>query len=219
MILKRQLIKPNFDHEKTINGLVAGMDEAGCGPWAGPLVVAAVIFEQLNRQSSNNYVWEIQDSKQLSPIKRETLFENLKNDSSVHIGIGVVNVDEIDDLRLGRALCVGYQRAFHDLCQKTIPQLVLIDGIRDPKLPTKSILLKKGDQISLSIAAASIIAKVTRDGFMQDLHRLFPDYGWDTNQGYGTAKHREAIQKRGLTPFHRLSYKPIQEILKSYPSK
>ena len=200
-------IRPNLFHEMQLDGIVAGLDEVGCGPWAGPLVSAAVIFPHVIPAYSN----DIDDSKKLTRAKREYLFEHLMADSNLEWGIGLVSVPELDALLLRKALPLSFARAVDAL--KTKPGHLLIDGIRDPKLPYPTTLLKQGDRLSLSIAAASIIAKVTRDRIMIRLHEEYPDYGWEQNAGYGTKAHQHALATLGVTCHHRRSYAPIKVFL------
>lgn len=189
---------------------VAGIDEAGCGPWAGPLVAAAVILP-LNKNFSNTYFEDLRDSKLLTHNTRYRLFCELTQDSDVRYGVGVVSVPEIDAHLLRGALPLVYKRAVDNL--GVVPSSILMDGIRDPKLNLPTKLLKHGDRISISIAAASIIAKVIRDKLMDELHEQYPHYAWNTNKGYGTAVHKNALSLMGISPHHRKSYKPIQQYL------
>lgn len=186
---------------------VAGLDEAGCGPWAGALVAAAVILPKTLPDFMNG----VNDSKKLTRAKREYLFECITNDSQIHSGVGIVDVVEIDALLLRKALPLAFKRAVDAL--PFPPLSLLIDGIRDPKLPYVTHMIKQGDQRSLSIATASIIAKVTRDRLMDELHNEYPAYGWNKNAGYGTKAHREALACVGITPHHRKSYAPIKQYL------
>lgn len=191
---------PTFFHEQQHAGLVAGIDEAGRGPWAGPVVAAAVILP-INFDATG-----IDDSKKIKPKMREILFEKIM--SQAHVGIGQASAQEIDQLNILAATMLAMQRAYENLPQKA--SLALIDGNKAPKLPCPTQTLIGGDAISVSIAAASIIAKVTRDRIMAKLANEFPYYGWEKNSGYGTAKHQEGLAKFGITPHHRRSYKPIK---------
>ncbi len=198
--------RPDLAHEALHLGCIAGLDEVGCGPWAGPLVAAAVILpEQLPP-----FMHQIDDSKKLTKNKREFLYQEICL-AAFDFGIGIVNVDELDELKLRGALPIALAQAAANLEQK--PDVLLVDGIRNPKLPYATTLIKRGDQLSLSIATASVIAKVTRDRIMEDLHNDYPMYGWQNNAGYGTLYHQIALQKHGISPYHRKSYKPIQAMM------
>ena len=195
---------PDFTIEDEYPAPVAGVDEAGRGPWAGPVVAAAVILDRENLPVGLN------DSKQLSKKKRETLFELIRD--SAQVGVGIGTVEEIDRINIARANDLAMERAVAAL--PAPPEFLLIDGRWVPRgLMQPARALIKGDSLSLSIAAASIIAKVTRDRIMADLAAEYPGYGWETNQGYGTKVHAEGLKTRGVTPHHRVSFKPIHNIL------
>lgn len=201
--------KPDFSFERKLLDPVVGLDEAGCGPWAGPVVAGAVIF----LASCDECAWIslIRDSKQLSPKRRGKIFEHLMDDPRVLVGLGRAEVDEIDAMNIGQATRLAMRRAVANL--PDVPSSALVDGIRDPGLTIPTTLVVKGDQRSLSIAAASIAAKVTRDHTMRELDRDFPAYGWKTNAGYGTAVHQRALQEHGVTIHHRRSFAPIARLL------
>ena len=176
---------------------IAGIDEAGRGPLAGPVVAAAVIFPP-------GYVnAEINDSKQLSARKREELYEIIKSDA-VAIGMGVVDADIIDRLNILRATLQAMREAVLEL--STSPDFLLIDGLQCIPLLTPQKPLVKGDSRSVSIAAASIIAKVSRDRIMEIYHRQFPQYNFRQNKGYGTKEHCGAIKQFGMCRIHRKSF-------------
>jgi ribonuclease HII len=177
--------------------LIAGVDEAGRGPLAGPVVAAAVIFppDYLNDQ--------INDSKQLSAKKRENLYEVIKNEA-LSVGIGVIDVDVIDQINILQASILSMREAVLEL--KPQPDFLLIDGLNKIQLPLAQKPLIKGDTLSVSIAAASIIAKVSRDRIMEMYHRQFPQYNFLRNKGYGTKDHREAIKEFGMCKIHRRSF-------------
>ena len=176
---------------------IAGIDEAGRGPLAGPVVAAAVIFPP-------DYVnAEIKDSKQLSARKREELYEIIKSEA-VAIGMGVVDSDVIDRLNILRATLQAMREAVLEL--STSPDFLLIDGLQCIPLLTPQKPLVKGDSRSISIAAASIIAKVSRDRIMEMYHRQFPQYNFRQNKGYGTKEHCSAIEKYGMCKIHRKSF-------------
>jgi len=189
--------------------VVCGVDEAGRGPWAGPVVAAAAILDE--KSLSPELLGGIDDSKKLKADRREALYSLFAPD--VQIGIGIAGVDEIDDLNILRATLMAMKRAVENL--PTQPDFALIDGNRAPDLgPVKTRYVVRGDGISLSIAAASIAAKVTRDRIMKDLAETFPGYGWERNAGYGTAEHQAALKRLGVTSAHRKSYAPIRKILR-----
>lgn len=204
---------PDFSHEKACDtkGLVFGIDEAGRGPWCGPVVAACVCFPSL--QIDPDLAHQINDSKKLSATKREKLFPLIMN-SGAYVGVGQASAEEIDQLNILQATFLAMHRALEDAEQKGYKaDFALIDGNRLPKWNLPCQCLIKGDSLSLSIAAASIVAKVTRDHIMQELAKQFPQYGWDKNAGYGTADHIAALQQYGVTPHHRKTYKPIAALL------
>lgn len=184
-------------------GPVCGIDEAGRGPWAGPVVAAAVILD------ADNIPAGINDSKKLTHIKREELFDEIFNSS--YVGVGIIGVDDITELNILQATFKAMREAVDRL--ELPPASALIDGTGKPGLLCTMQTVIKGDQRSLSIAAASIIAKVTRDRIMTGLAAKYPHYGWERNKGYGTKAHREGLAKHGVTPHHRRSFKPIAKLL------
>ncbi|MHA1558345.1 MAG: ribonuclease HII [Alphaproteobacteria bacterium] len=190
--------------EKQHGNLVAGVDEVGYGPWAGPVVACAVIIKK-----QAQYMTDIRDSKQLSFKKRLYVYNLLTNDHFTIYSLGQASVEEIDKLNVLKATFLAMGRAVDGL--SISPDHILIDGIRDPLLNYQSTLIKKGDQKSLSIAAASIIAKITRDNIMKNLATENPFYGWDKNVGYGTKQHELAIKTYGISEHHRKSYSPIKK--------
>ena len=199
---------PNFDFERKHAGWIAGTDEAGRGPWVGPVVAAAVCFPNLEIDEA--LAEQLNDSKKLSPKKREALFDRLF-ESGAKIGIGQASAKEIDEINILQASFLAMRRA---LLQLDCPiDFVLIDGNRMPKWEWPSETIIGGDGKSLSIAAASIVAKVTRDRLMADLAKEYPFYGWEKNAGYGTAEHIKGLTEHGVTPYHRRSYAPIKKIL------
>jgi len=189
-----------IENELWQNGseFIAGVDEAGRGPLAGPVVAAAVILPQdFSLQGVN-------DSKQLSSSKREKLFVLIKQ-SALAIGISIVNHKIVDKLNIHQANLLAMKLAVEKL--EPIPNVLLIDGARFKiKTEIHQINLNKGDQKSVSIAAASIIAKVTRDHLMLALHKKYPEYGFDQHKGYGTKKHYLMLKKYGPCPIHRRSF-------------
>lgn len=204
---------PDFslENDARANGyqIVAGVDEAGRGPWAGPVVAAAAI---LNRDTlPAGLASQLDDSKRLKAVDRVRLLQELE--PHAQIGLGVADVEEIDTFNILQATLRAMSRALSSL--GTPPDLALIDGNHGPKdtsHPLRCVI--KGDSRSLSIAAASIAAKVTRDRIMAELSDRFPGYGWERNAGYGTAEHKDALHRLGVTPQHRHSYKPIVNILR-----
>ena len=199
---------PDFSIEMMHKGLVCGVDEAGRGPWAGPVTASAVI---LNPDTiSSNLAQSLNDSKKLSAKKRDALFDQIKEESLW--SIAHVSVEEIDEFNILQATFLAMTRAVQGLSQK--PDIALIDGNKiPPQLEIKAQAIVKGDGLSCSIAAASILAKVSRDRIMADLAKEYPVYHWDKNAGYGVKAHQEALDKFGITPHHRKSFKPIKALL------
>ena len=204
---------PDFLLEDTFKTLVTGIDEAGRGPWAGPVVAGAVVF--LNRNETPELLSELDDSKKLSAKKREKLYALLwqeEHKGNLAIGIGQASAQEIDDMNILQATFLAMKRAYEALSCKT--QYALVDGNQTPKnFPCQTQTVVKGDAKSMSIAAASIVAKVYRDHLMANLAKKYPNYGFEKNAGYGTKLHIDGLKKYGICPQHRKSYKPIQEIL------
>lgn len=200
---------PDFSLENACSGLVVGIDEAGRGPWAGPVVAGAAL---LDRQAiPADVAAALDDSKKLSHAKRDQLFEALSGASWAKTAVGVASVGEIDSLNILKATFLAMRRAYEGLGVKA--DLALVDGNRPPKLPCPVQTVVKGDGKSLSIAAASIIAKVTRDRMMAELAKKYPGYGWETNAGYGTAEHQAALLRLGVTPEHRQSFAPVAALV------
>lgn len=197
---------PDFSIEDAYIGPVAAIDEVGRGPWAGPVVATAVV---LNRQLP--LPPGINDSKKVSKAKREALYEWLM--AHALVGIGVADVGEIDQFNILGATKKAMQRAYQALGIEA--EVALIDGNRAPDLPCETRCVIKGDSMSLSIAAASIVAKVTRDRMMEELAQKYPGYGWEKNAGYGTAEHQAGLRAQGLTPEHRRSFSPIRQIMQA----
>ena len=192
-----------LDYEKDLYGkginFIAGIDEVGRGPLVGPVVAAAVILPE------GFYNKDINDSKKLSEKKRNELYEVIKN-NAISIGIGIVSNKRIDEINIYEATKEAMLLAVNDL--SVIPEYLLIDAMKlDLSIPSISII--KGDAKSESIAAASIIAKVTRDNMMYELDKKYPMYGFASNKGYGTEKHIESIKKYGIISEHRKSFKPV----------
>ncbi|MFV0473643.1 MAG: ribonuclease HII [Pikeienuella sp.] len=196
---------PDYSFEQDAPaGPVAGVDEVGRGPWAGPVVAAAVILDPARIPEGLN------DSKKLSAKRREALMAALED--AAEIGLGAASVEEIDRLNILQASFLAMRRALAALPRA--PGFALIDGNRVlPGLPCPAEAVVKGDGRSLSIAAASIAAKVTRDALMAELAKAHPEYGWERNAGYGVAAHRAALLAHGVTPHHRRSFRPIHNML------
>lgn len=204
---------PDFEIENSLNCLVAGVDEAGRGPWAGPVVAGAVVF--LDKNAADDLLEGLDDSKKLSAKKREVLYLKLFDEESkgrVSIGVGQASVEEIDTLNILQATFLAMNRAAEAL--KVVPRIAIIDGNQTPnKFCCKTKTVIKGDAKSLSISAASIVAKVYRDKLMSELAKQYPYYAFEKNAGYGTSLHIEGLQKYGVTPHHRKSYKPVKNFL------
>jgi ribonuclease HII len=187
---------------------VCGIDEVGRGPLVGPVVAACayIPFENLTHP-----IWgSVNDSKKLSHQKREYLFEIIKEQCLFFVAQS--SAQEIDDLNIHHATLLAMKRAYESVQHKISASIALVDGKFAPTLPCKTQTVVKGDSKSLSIAAASILAKVTRDRMMTELHEAFPYYAWNTNAGYGTAAHLQGIAKHGITPHHRRSFAPCKVI-------
>jgi ribonuclease HII len=203
---------PDFTHETRLGGRVAGIDEAGRGPWAGPVVAAAVILS--DAAILLPALAGLNDSKKLAAPRRDSLCAGLhaaQAAGSAVIGVGMASVDEIDRLNILAATLLAMRRAVDSL--PAAPDHALVDGNRLPELACPAEALVGGDGRSLSIAAASIVAKVTRDRIMADLAGAFPGYGWERNAGYGTAQHRAGLARLGPCDHHRRSFAPIRALL------
>jgi ribonuclease HII len=194
---------PDFSIEAGFSGIIAGIDEAGRGPWAGPVVASAVILDRKRSPAGIN------DSKKLTASQREALYETLL--ANARCSIGIASVEEIDALNILGATKLAMQRALAML--GIIPDMALVDGNSAPLLPCPVHTVIGGDAKSLSIAAASIVAKVTRDRIMRELAAEFPGYGWERNVGYGTKLHQDGLARLGVTAHHRRSFRPIRELL------
>jgi ribonuclease HII len=195
---------PDFAFENAASGLVCGIDEAGRGPLAGPVVAAAVIFDRARVPARLRR--ELDDSKKLSARAREAQMALIL--SCARIGVGAASVGEIDRHNILQATFIAMRRAVMRL--GLVPDLALVDGNRAPALPCAIRTVIGGDGLSLSIAAASVVAKVTRDRLMRALAARYAGYGWETNFGYPTEAHRQAVLALGLTPHHRRSFGPCQ---------
>jgi ribonuclease HII len=185
--------------------IICGIDEVGRGPLAGPVMAAAVILPE----RLPNFFIAVTDSKKLSSQQREKLFPLLM--SCCDVGIGMATVEEIDQYNILQATFFAMQRAVQNL--PVAPHKAFVDGNRAPKLPCAVETVIGGDAKVPAIAAASIIAKVTRDRLMVELDKQYPGYGWALNAGYGTAVHQQGLEKLGPTPHHRRSFAPVREII------
>ena len=195
--------RPCFKIELDFPEPLAGVDEAGCAPLAGPVVAAAVILDR------KCFPRGIDDSKNLPIDKREALYAKLVK--CARFGVGIASVEEIDSLNIYWARMLAMARAVESLGME--PAWVLVDGNACPRWQRPSKAIVGGDARCRSIAAASIIAKVTRDRMMAGLARDYPGYGWETNRGYGTPEHYRGLQLRGVTPLHRRSFAPVREMI------
>mgnify|MGYP000322130795 CR=1 FL=1 len=204
---EKQRIEAMREYEEMYDtfSYICGIDEAGRGPLAGPVVAGAVILPKGKR------ILYVNDSKKLSEKKRDKLYEILIKDTIY--GIGIVSPQRIDEINILEASKEAMKIALSNLSKK--PEHVLIDAVKlDIDIPSTSII--KGDAKSLSIAAASVIAKVTRDRMMYDLDKIYPEYGYASHKGYPTKKHIEAVKKYGVKDFYRFTFSPISEIIKEY---
>ncbi|PQA87738.1 ribonuclease HII [Hyphococcus luteus] len=199
------VIKPTYDLETAHAhaGPVAGIDEAGRGPWAGPVVAAAVILDPDDIPDG------LADSKKLSETRREKIALSIRERALV--SVGVASVEEIDEINILQATFLAMARAEEGLADR--PATCIVDGSQKPKLKAATQMVVKGDATSLSIAAASIIAKTVRDDMMRALALDHPFYAWEKNKGYGAPAHREGLARYGVTPHHRKSFAPIHKIL------
>jgi ribonuclease HII len=183
--------------------LIVGIDEVGRGPLAGPVVAAAVILPEKFQ------LLGVDDSKKLSAKKRDELYNEIQN-QAISIGIGMVDHNQIDDINIYQAAKLAMSIALEDL--SFIPDYLLIDAMKlDVKIPQESII--KGDARSVSIAAASIVAKVIRDRLMKDYAKMYPGYGFENNAGYGTKEHLNGLREQGICAIHRKTFAPIKDML------
>ncbi|WP_009962007.1 ribonuclease HII [Verrucomicrobium spinosum] len=200
--------RPTFRYEMELrqegHQVVAGVDEAGRGPLAGPVSVAAVILPDDFTHA------ELHDSKQLTELRRERIYDELMGRADVLWCHVMVEVDEIDRINILQATRMGMRRAVQGLSM--LPHAVLIDGTPVPDFPVPHRALVKGDALSLSIAAASVIAKVARDRLMRQAALDYPVYGFDQHKGYGTPEHLEALRRHGPCPLHRRSFSPVSQL-------
>lgn len=183
---------------------IAGIDEAGRGPLAGPVVSAAVVLPETFS------IGDVDDSKKLTPKKRAALFPRIQ-EAALAVGVGIVASETIDSINILQAALLSMVKAVENLAIQ--PDYLLIDGPFPIQLNLPQNALPKGDSLSISIAAASIIAKVTRDRIMVDFDKTYPEYGFSKHKGYPTRAHREAIQKFGCSPIHRRTFRGVKEYL------
>jgi ribonuclease HII len=199
-VFRHQALMPDLSHERRVGGIIAGVDEVGRGPLAGPVFAAAVILpEKLPRGLARL----IDDSKKLTPARRAAALAALR-ESGAHIALGAASVADILALNILHASMLAMRRAIARLAVQ--PDHVLVDGNRAPGCDMPCTTLVGGDGLSLSIAAASIVAKEARDALMARLALRYPEYGWEKNAGYAAAVHREAIVKHGATRHHRMGF-------------
>jgi ribonuclease HII len=195
-----------FENELYTQGIttIAGVDEAGRGPLAGPVVAAAVVLPH------SPSIDGVNDSKKLSPKKREKLYSVILE--LCDVGVGIVDESTIDSINIFQASRLAMKKAVLDLTKK--PDYLLIDGPMTIDYTCRSKSIIKGDSLSASIAAASIVAKVTRDALMLELHKKYPHYAFDEHKGYPTKKHVELIEYYGISPVHRQSFGPVKRVLR-----
>ena len=199
-------MRPDFSYERDLwrkgHRHIAGVDEAGRGPLAGPVVAASVILPR------DHGIEGINDSKKIAAKKRELLYDEIW-EKAIDVGVYSISHIVIDNINILEATKLAMEMAVYSM--ETKPDYILVDGNRQLNVRnnTPSLNLVSGDSISLSIAAASIIAKVTRDRVMYELHNFLPIYGWDKNKGYGTKKHLEALGVYGPSPYHRKSFRRV----------
>ena len=204
----------NFDIEKKFGEIIVGIDEVGRGTLAGPVVAVAVYIKRsLWKNFLEKYpdIIKINDSKKISKKVREKLYKILIK--IINFGIGAASVKEIEEKNILQASLIAMERAYSSL--KIDADFVLVDGIYKPKIKAKVEAIKNGDNKSISIASASIIAKVVRDNLMKKLSYKYPNFFWHKNSGYGTKIHINKIKLLGITPHHRKSFKPIIKMIRS----
>lgn len=203
---------PDFTFEDTCGARVAGIDEVGRGPWAGPVVAGAVIFER--NAVCTRVLCLLNDSKKMSAKARLLARDALLHEAAkehLWFATAQASVAEVDTLNIHKATLLAMTRAVQAL--PIAPTHLLVDGLFVPPMGVPGTPLVKGDARSLSIAAAAILAKVERDLLMADLARDFPGYGWEKNAGYGTKAHQEGLAQKGVTPHHRRSFAPIAKLI------
>jgi ribonuclease HII len=201
---------PSFRFELRCEGRVAGIDEAGRGPLAGPVYAAAAVIDRT--RAARKLLRIIDDSKKLTLEQREEAYEAMIASGVVQFAVAEASVEEIDRINILQATYLAMRRAVQALTEQ--PEVVLVDGNRaPPQLGCRAETIVGGDAHSYSIAAASIFAKVTRDRYMHALALTYPGYGWETNRGYGSRQHLEALSLLGPTPHHRRSFAPVTRLV------
>jgi ribonuclease HII len=219
------LIVPNWDNEIELcaagNRLIAGVDEAGRGAWAGPLVAAAVVLPPPTQLGGLEHAAEVaealaalRDSKMLSAAKREELMGVVKS-VAVSVGVGLVSSALLDVIGVGPGNRLAMARAVRDLTVR--PDYLVIDAFKLPSMPLPQRPIIKGDAKCISIAAASVVAKVTRDHIMQELDALYPVYKFARHKGYGTSTHAEVLLREGVSPVHRRCFAPVRAAMLGLP--
>jgi ribonuclease HII len=200
---------PSFRFELRCEGKVAGIDEAGRGPLAGPVYAAAAVIDRT--RAARKLLKLIDDSKKLTHQRREEAYEAMISSGAVQFAVAEASVEEIDRINILQATFLAMRRAVQALVEQ--PEVALVDGNRaPPQLGCRAEAIVGGDAHSYSIAAASIFAKVTRDRYMTKLAEMFPGYGWESNRGYGSAQHLQALELLGPTPHHRMSFAPVSRL-------
>ena len=207
----RQMLQYEAQMQTQGHRLIAGIDEAGRGPLAGPVIAAACILPM------NAYFPSLNDSKLLSPAQRERLFCKLTTHEGVYFGVGLVDIEEIDLLNIYQATLCAMKKAVEALPFE--PDCFLVDGMPFSWKGKPALKIIKGDRLSQSIAAASIIAKVTRDQLMVKYGKEFPEYGFESHKGYGTPQHLKALHFHGPTRIHRRSFEPVRSLIGVLSSK
>ncbi len=197
--LKRLEDMHEFENKYSDYNYIAGIDEAGRGPLAGPVVAACVILPK------DCEILYLNDSKQVSAKKRDELFDEIK-EKAVAYGIGVASPGRIDEINILQATYEAMRAAITQMSEIQIPDMLLVDAVHIPEINIKQVGIVKGDAKSVSIAAASILAKVTRDRFMLEMDKVYPEYGFASHKGYGSKVHIEAIKKYGPSPIHRETF-------------
>lgn len=212
MTLKQTPAKPDLHKELALieqgYRFVAGLDEAGRGAWAGPVVAAAVILPP-NQADLSERLTELNDSKKLTPSIRERLFD-LIQEAALAVSVGSAPAAMVDEINVVEATRYAMQQALEKLA--LAPDYLLIDHLKLPTFDIPQQSFPKAESISLSVAAASVIAKVSRDRVMTQFHHTYPDYAFDRHKGYGTAAHRQALVAYGPCPLHRMSYAPLKSL-------
>lgn len=201
-----------YEHQAWSKGItrLAGVDEAGRGPLAGPVVAAAVVIDrEYLMAEQNGRLRELTDSKKLTPARREAFFELFEGEREVEFATGIVDAAEIDRINILQATHRAMVEALQGLASR--PDMALVDGRPVPGLGFESEAIVKGDQKSFLIAAASVVAKVSRDRMMEQFDSLYPQYGFARHKGYGSRSHFVALMEHGPSPIHRQSFRPVQE--------